>query len=151
MNPHSGSSSHTASSPPVTPDPRRRRTERHRAARLAVAGLVLLLATIIIPGLAAQEVDTTGFLERIDENLTLENKDFSAVMTLVSEDPEEGIDRRRARIFRRDRDGAYVLLVLEPAVNRGQGYLQVEDALWFYDPESRSFSYSSALTVAREA
>jgi outer membrane lipoprotein-sorting protein len=64
-------------------------------------------------------------------------------MTMVAEDPDEGIDRRKARMFRRDRDGAFVLLILEPQVNRGQGYLQVDDALWFYDPTSRAFSFTS--------
>lgn len=111
-----------------------------RAAALLVGLATLLLAA---PAALPQQIDTTGFLEQIDENLTQASTDFSAVMTLVAEDPDEGIDRRKARIFRRDRDGAFVLLVLEPAVNRGQGYLQVDDSLWFYDPESRSFSYSS--------
>lgn len=103
---------------------------------------LLLLAVLSMPA-TAQEIDTTGFLERMDDILTLEEADFSALMTLVAEDPDEGIDRRRARIFRSDRDGAFVTLVLEPEINRGQGYLQVDDALWFYDPESRSFSHSS--------
>lgn len=115
------------------------RTDVRAVFATALFAVILLAA----PAARAQEIDTSGFLEQIDENLTQASTDFSAVMTLVAEDPEEGIDRRTARIFRRDRDGAYVLLVLEPEVNRGQGYLQVDDALWFYDPESRSFSHSS--------
>ena len=105
--------------------------------------VMLVLAAVALVAAVAQEIDTTEFLKRIDENLTLERADFGAVMTMVAEDPEEGIDRRKARMFRRDRDGAFVLLILEPQVNRGQGYLQVDDALWFYDPESRAFSFTS--------
>lgn len=115
------------------------RTDVRAVFATALFAVILFAA----PAARAQEIDTSGFLEQIDENLTQASTDFSAVMTLVAEDPEEGIDRRTARIFRRDRDGAYVLLVLEPEVNRGQGYLQVDDALWFYDPEGRSFAYSS--------
>ncbi len=109
------------------------------------AAALIALATLLLasPTAPAQQIDTTGFLELMDENLTQAATDFSAVMTFVAEDPDEGIDRRRVRMFRRDRDGAYVLLVLEPEVNRGQGYLKVDDSLWFYDPESRSFSYTS--------
>ena len=106
---------------------------------LSLAALFALLAG----GAFAQNIDTTGFLDRIDENTTLSDTDFSSEMTLVIEDPEEGIDRQRVRMFRRDRDEAFVLLILEPEVNRGQGYLQVDDALWFYDPDSRSFSFTS--------
>lgn len=104
---------------------------------------IITLATVLATALGAQEIDTNGMLASIDRNVRLAESDFSAVMTLISEDPEEGVDRRSSRIFRRDRDGAFVLLVLEPEVNRGQGYLQVEDGLWFYDPESRNFSFSS--------
>ena len=37
----------------------------------------------------------------------------------------------------------FVLLVLKPQVNRGQGYLRVDDTVWFYDPDSRQFERSS--------
>lgn len=104
---------------------------------------ILMIAIAATAGIAAQQVDPSGFLKQIDENLTLESADFGAVMGMVAEDPQEGLDRRKARIFRRDRDGAFVVLILEPQVNRGQGYLQVDDALWFYDPESRAFSFTS--------
>jgi hypothetical protein len=60
----------------------------------------------------------------------------------VEDRNQESIDRRSARSFRRNRDGAYVALVLEPAVNRGQGCLQDDTASsvmlawsgwqWFY-------------------
>ncbi|MFP4550710.1 MAG: outer membrane lipoprotein-sorting protein [Spirochaetales bacterium] len=108
-------------------------------------GMLVMGITLIAAGAAgAQSIDTTGFLEQMDENLLLEDTDFSAVTTFVSEDPEDGVDRQKARMFRRDRDGAFVVLILEPQANRGQGYLQVEDGLWFYDPESRSFSFTDA-------
>jgi hypothetical protein len=32
---------------------------------------------------------------------------------------------------------------MEPESQLGQGYLKVDDNLWFYDPESRKFSHSS--------
>lgn len=105
-------------------------------------GIAMILAALA-GTVGAQPIDTSGMLARIDENVRLAESDFSAVMTFIAEDPEEGVDRRTTRIFRRDRDGAFVLLVLEPEVNRGQGYLQVDDELWFYDPESRNFSFSS--------
>jgi hypothetical protein len=35
------------------------------------------------------------------------------------------------------------MLFLEPESQLGQGYLKVDDNLWFYDPESRKFTHSS--------
>jgi outer membrane lipoprotein-sorting protein len=46
-------------------------------------------------------------------------------------------------MFRRDLEEKFLLLFLEPETQKGQGYLQLEDNLWFYDPESRKFSHSS--------
>jgi len=46
-------------------------------------------------------------------------------------------------MFRRDREDKFVLLILEPKVQRGQGYLQLDQNLWFYDPESRKFTHTS--------
>ncbi len=106
--------------------------------------LVASIAIFVAAAATGQSIDTGGFLDQMDQNLLLDDTDFSAVTTFVSEDPKEGVDRQTARMFRRDRDGAFVVLILEPQVNRGQGYLQVEDGLWFYDPESRSFSYTDA-------
>lgn len=104
---------------------------------------LLLISLMVTATAGAQSINTTGMLARIDDAVRFADEDFSAVMNLVSEDPEDGIERTGARLFRRDQDGAYVILVLHPEVNRGQGYLQVDDALWFYDPESRSFSFTT--------
>ena len=49
-----------------------------------------------------------------------------------------------AIVFRRDRQEKYAIVIMEPSINKGQGYLKLEDSLWFYDPESRRFNYSSS-------
>ncbi|TVQ17699.1 MAG: outer membrane lipoprotein-sorting protein, partial [Spirochaetaceae bacterium] len=45
----------------------------------------------------------------------------------------------QARLFRRDRTNQFLILILQPDVQRGQGYLQIDDNVWFYDPDSRRF------------
>jgi len=69
--------------------------------------------------------------------------DFAAVMTMISEDPEEGVEKQVVQQFRRDDDDKFLMLIQEPAVKLGQGYLRVDDNLWFYDPESRQFTHTS--------
>ena len=46
-------------------------------------------------------------------------------------------------MFRRDEKKQFAMLVLLPEVNKGQGYLREDDNIWFYDPTSRKFSFSS--------
>jgi outer membrane lipoprotein-sorting protein len=62
---------------------------------------------------------------------------------VVSEKPDEDTSVFKVRMFRRDREDKFLMLFLEPETQKGQGYLQLEDNLWFYDPESRKFSHSS--------
>lgn len=91
----------------------------------------------------ADEPDFNTIFKSIDIMSTFEKNDYSAVMTIVSDDPEEGRKVMKVNQFRRDKDDKFLILILEPTTQKGQGYLRIEDNLWFYDPESRKFSHSS--------
>jgi outer membrane lipoprotein-sorting protein len=89
------------------------------------------------------EPDFKTILATVDEMSNFENSDFSATYTVVSDKPGEDSSVFKVRMFRRDLEEKFLLLFLEPETQKGQGYLQLEDNLWFYDPESRKFSHSS--------
>ena len=107
--------------------------------------LLFLLLILILIGVSAstQEPDFDRILAELDQMANFQGKDFSCVYTIVSEKPGEQQSVTQARMFRRDERDQFVLLILQPEVKRGQGYLQVDDNVWFYDPESRKFSHSS--------
>ena len=94
-------------------------------------------------GLWEIDIDVQALLAEIDRQRTFGGQDFAAVMTLTSEDPEDGVERTVVQQFRRDADDAFLILIRDPAVQRGQGYLRQGDNLWFYDTESRKFSRTS--------
>lgn len=108
-------------------------------------GAAFVAAFLLLPpGVAgAQDLDTDALLRRIDEIGSVEENDFTAVTTVISQDPEDGTERTVVRLHRRDREELFLILISEPEIQRGQGYLRVEDGLWAYDPESRRFTYSS--------
>lgn len=87
--------------------------------------------------------DAQELLANLDTQSNIEGSDFSAVMTMVTEDPQEGTDRSVVQQFRRDTDDAFLMLIQEPVIQRGQGYLRIDESLWFYDPESRQFAHTS--------
>lgn len=112
----------------------------HRTFKIALplaAGLFAAAAA------GAADVDPQALLADIDRQRAFAERDFSAVMTLVSEDPDDGVERTVVQQFRRDQDDAFLILISDPSVQRGQGYLRQGDNLWFYDPESRKFSHTS--------
>jgi outer membrane lipoprotein-sorting protein len=97
-----------------------------------------LLILLVLP-LSAQTPDFEAILATLDERTTFGDGDFSAVYTIISETPGEEREVTQARLFRRDQNDQFLILILQPEVQRGQGYLQIDENVWFYDPESRKF------------
>ena len=95
------------------------------------------------PGVFAQGTDFKGLLATIDQRSNFKSSDFSAVVEMTTDDPDKGRDSRTIRSFRRDLEDKFLMLALKPENLMGQGYLRMEDNLWFYDPESRKFTHSS--------
>ncbi len=110
------------------------------------SSILATLLTLLVISLAsfsnAQESDFEGILQQIDNN-SLFPDDFSATVTLDERDPADGDSISKVRMFRRDTDDKFLLLFERPEVQLGQGYLNIDDGLWFYDPESRQFSFTS--------
>jgi outer membrane lipoprotein-sorting protein len=106
-----------------------------------------LLTLFTVLGLTAygysQDLDYDEMLKVLDERSSFMDSDFSARATMISEDPEEGIDRNTIRMFRRDNRDEFLILFEAPETKIGQGYLRIGENLWFYDPESRKFSHTS--------
>jgi outer membrane lipoprotein-sorting protein len=104
---------------------------------------ILAVATLVAVAATGFAVTGEEILERIDELSTFVDADFASVMTMITEDPEEGVEKMVVQQFRRDDEDQFVLIFREPEIQKGQGYLRVDDSLWFYDPESRQFSFTS--------
>ena len=118
---------------------------RSRSTRPAVqlSGFVLIIALGWAPAHALGLDDAQALLARIDELSTFTDGDFASLVTIITEDPSSGVTRQQVQLFRRDREGKFLMLVQAPSTMRGQGYLRVDDNLWFYDPESRRFTRTS--------
>jgi outer membrane lipoprotein-sorting protein len=101
--------------------------------------IALSAVTLIAGGALAND----SVLAQIDSNTNMEDHDLSMVATMITESAEDGVDKNVVRMFRRDDDDKFLILFQEPENQRGQGYLQVEETLWFYDPESRKFTHTS--------
>lgn len=105
---------------------------------------VILLILISCYGpLFGEAPDVDAILEEIDSLGNFDGRDFSCIYTIVSEKPGEERSVTEALMFRRDVEDQFVMLIRKPDVQRGQGYLQSEDNVWFYDPESGEFEHSS--------
>lgn len=107
--------------------------------RIFALAIVLMAATGSL--LFAQDVGK--ILKELDRLGDFSGQDFAAVYTIVSQKPGEKDSVTQVRMFRRDTKKQFAMLIVLPEVNKGQGYLREDDNVWFYDPTSRKFSFSS--------
>lgn len=83
-------------------------------------------------------------LARVDALVSYLDTDFQAEYVIVQDKPGQPRTTTVAGIFRRDSREQYVIVIMEPLVSKGQGYLKEGNTLWFYDPESRRFNTTSS-------
>jgi outer membrane lipoprotein-sorting protein len=102
-----------------------------------------LLSSVLVP-LSAQSTISSDILRTIDAQVSFLDQDFAAEYTVTQEKPGQGSSVTKAAVFRRDRESKFAILILEPAVDKGKGYLKIGDTLWIYDPVSRRFNVTSA-------
>lgn len=101
------------------------------------------LVLVFAVGLAAQDVNYQSLLAKIDALANFDKEDLSMSVTIVTDKPGKDRSVTKAKLFRRDRDKKFLILIDEPDAQKGEGYLQVNDNLKFYDPNTRIFSHTS--------
>ncbi|MDR0409992.1 MAG: outer membrane lipoprotein-sorting protein [Spirochaetaceae bacterium] len=83
-------------------------------------------------------------LKKVDSLASYYGADFSAEYTIVQDKPGQSRSATVAGVFRRDSDELYTIIIIQPVINKGQGYLKQGETLWFYDPESKRFNSTSS-------
>jgi outer membrane lipoprotein-sorting protein len=100
--------------------------------------VLFIFTTVSVHAISDQEL-----LAKVDSLVSYYGVDFSAEYTIVQEKPGQGLSTTVAGIFRRDSSESFVIIIMEPSISKGQGYLKQGKTLWFYDPESRYFNTTS--------
>jgi len=101
---------------------------------------LFLLSLFTLAGTALQAVSDQDLLAKVDSLVSYNGVDFSAEYTIVQERPGQGLSTTVAGVFRRDSSETFVIVIMQPLISKGQGYLKQGKTLWFYDPESRRFN-----------
>ncbi len=117
-----------------------------KAIRIAATALICAALSARSAALSAQDGpdDRAKLLAAVDDLLTFDAEDLSAEIRVEQSSPGGGTSTTVAALFRRDRKGQYLILVLEPEIDKGKGYLKMDDSVWLYDPVGRRFTFSSA-------
>lgn len=118
---------------------------KHRI--IAPIACSLICIAVALSPLAASDFtadESREILGRVDRLVSFEDSDFSAEYTITQERPGQGTSVTRMTMFRRDRVDSYTILIMEPAVDRGKGYLRIGNTLSLYDPADGRWTTTSA-------
>lgn len=103
--------------------------------------LMLILSSMVVFSQTKEHID---LLVTSDLSTNFSQSDFSADYTLVQDIPGQGKNITSAVMYRRDRTGAYTILITGPENEKGKGYLQYDDTIWFFDPADKRFTFTSS-------
>lgn len=112
-----------------------------KKAFLAAIAIVLCTARAISQSLSSDEAK--ALLKKTDDNTAYSNTDFAANYALTQEKPGQGSSKLTALMYRRDSEGAYTILITSPQKDKGKGYVQFDNNIWFYDPADKQFVFTS--------
>jgi len=104
--------------------------------------LFLLAVFSVCAGLQADP--DQELLAKVDALVSYWDVDFQAEYNIVQDKPGQQRSTTVAGVFRRDSKEQYVIVIMQPLISKGQGYLKEGKTLWFYDPQSRRFNTTSS-------
>jgi len=105
---------------------------------------ILVLFTVVsVAAFAQTQPDFQAMLKKADSLVTFDT-DFQAVYNFEQDLPGQGKTIKSARIFRRDSQNTYFIVMLTPTSDKGKGYLKSDNKLWFYDSVSKKIELTSA-------
>ena len=99
---------------------------------------------MILPAFSITKAQSEQLLQLAEDNSGFYETDFSGNYTVAQEKPGEGKNVTEAILYRRDKTGKWTILITGPAKEKGKGYLQYDDNIWFFDPADRRFTFTSA-------
>ena len=79
-------------------------------------------------------------LMQVDENQTL-SQDLTGRIELLQKQVRQGVRKIEMVYYRRDKDDSFLIVMLNPNVEKGNGYLKVEDNFWAYRKNTRTFQH----------
>ncbi len=114
--------------------------------KLKRKSIIAFLTGFILAGQcwALSDTEYDLLLKNAEDNTSFYETDFKGSYTVVQDKPGEGQNVTEAVMYRRDRTGSWTILITGPAHEKGKGYLQFDDNIWFFDPADKRFTFTSA-------
>ncbi|MCQ2241051.1 outer membrane lipoprotein-sorting protein [Treponema sp.] len=105
---------------------------------------IILLTIAAITSVFSFAMSKEELLKKAEDQTAFYGRDFKANYAITQEKPGQGKSNTDALMYRRDDEGKWVILVQGPEKEKGKGYLQFDNTIWFFDPVDKRFTFTSA-------
>jgi len=103
--------------------------------------LALIIFTITLWDITASaEPSVTSLMKKI-EDLQAMTTDIRAKVEITQTKTNQGVKKIEMLYYRRDSDDSFLIVMLAPENDRGNGYLRVGDNFWMYRRNTRTFQH----------
>jgi hypothetical protein len=109
---------------------------------MARMACIIIALIILFPCMCHAE----GLVSKILLEMEKRNKlgsDLIAKVTLTEQRTRQGVRQHEYIYYRRDADDSYLMVTVSPDREKGNGFLRVEDNLWMYRQNTRTFQHLS--------
>lgn len=103
---------------------------------------IIVPLILLFPCMSHAEGQVSKILLEMEKRQELET-DLTAKVTLTEQRTRQGIRQHEYIYYRRDSDDAYLIVTVSPDREKGNGYLRVEDNMWMYRQNTRTFQHLS--------
>ena len=101
---------------------------------------VLFLFCFCLTGIKVFAITIDELLVKIQHNMDMVT-DISAHVVFTQSKPQQGVKVIDSIYYRRDKDDAFLIVMLAPETDKGNGYLRIDDNFWMYRRNTRTFAH----------
>jgi outer membrane lipoprotein-sorting protein len=104
---------------------------------------VALIAITLFTGIAAHAAPKAGDIVRKIDFMMEQIGDLSVKASMVQNKARQGVKSYESLYFRRDKTDEFLIVILAPDTEKGNGYLRVGENFWMYRQNTRTFQHIS--------
>lgn len=100
----------------------------------------VVIFIILISQFVLGETEGEMILRNIDDYLSLES-DGTAKVTITTQEKGQGLKKQEMIYYRQDSTDSFLIIIVSPENERGNGYLKQGDNMWVYRKNTRTFQH----------
>jgi outer membrane lipoprotein-sorting protein len=104
---------------------------------------VALILITLFAGIAADAAPKAGEIIRKIDYMMEQIGDLSVKASMVQNKARQGVKTYESLYFRRDKTDEFLIVILAPDTEKGNGYLRVGENFWMYRQNTRTFQHIS--------